>query len=128
MGTGFDYFVHPQKGFYGFLAFQGVFLGMPGVVLKRTGLCVMLCGGSSYVFPRMRRANCMSLGIMVTLLAWIAHRFVSLNSLTKYASVASRRAKSADDWNRRSGRKSVAISLTNLWKGSFLISSTDPFW
>ena len=101
---------------------------MPGVVLKRTGLCVTLCGGSSYVSPRMHQANWISLGMMVTLLAWITHRFVSSNSFTKYASVASWRAKSADDWNRRSGHKSAAISLTNLWKGSFLISSTDPFW
>jgi hypothetical protein len=30
--------------------------------------------------PRMRLANCMSLGITVTRFAWSAHKFVSSNS------------------------------------------------
>ena len=30
--------------------------------------------------PLMRRASCMSLGMMVTRLAWMAHRLVSSNS------------------------------------------------
>lgn len=31
-------------------------------------------------------------------------------------------------WNLRSVLKSWAISLTNLWKGSFLINSSVLFW
>jgi hypothetical protein len=38
---------------------------------------------ASRVTPRTRRARCMSLGMMVTRLAWIAHRFVSSKSATK---------------------------------------------
>ena len=76
----------------------------------------------------MHRASWISFGMIVTLFTWIAHRFMSSNNLTKYASAASWRAKSAEDWNLKSGRKSPAISLTNLWKGSFQMSSTDPFW
>ena len=33
--------------------------------------------------PRMRRASCMSLGMMVTRLAWMAHRLVSSNRPTR---------------------------------------------
>ena len=39
--------------------------------------------------PRIRRASWMSFGIMVTRLAWIAHKFVSSKRPTKYASDAS---------------------------------------
>ena len=39
--------------------------------------------------PRMRRASWMSLGMMVTRLAWMAHRLVSSNRPTRYASAAS---------------------------------------
>ena len=39
--------------------------------------------------PRMRLASWMSLGMMVTRLAWIAHRLVSSKSPTRYASDAS---------------------------------------
>ena len=38
---------------------------------------------------------------MVTLLAWIAHKLVSSNKPTKYASDASCKAKTAEDWNRK---------------------------
>ena len=34
----------------------------------------------------------------------------------------------ADDWNLKSVLKSWAISLTNLWKGNFLIKSSVDFW
>lgn len=37
----------------------------------------------------MRRASCMSFGMIVTRFAWIAHRFVSSNRPTRYASDAS---------------------------------------
>ena len=52
--------------------------------------------------PRMRRASCMSFGMMVTRLAWMAHRLVSSNSDTRYASAASCSAPMAVDWKRLS--------------------------
>lgn len=39
--------------------------------------------------PRIRRAKWMSLGMMVTRLAWMAHKLVSSNKPIKYASLAS---------------------------------------
>ena len=39
--------------------------------------------------PRIRLANCISFCMMVTLFAWIAHKFVSSNKCTRNASVAS---------------------------------------
>ena len=121
--------------------------------------------------PRSRRASARSLGwlngvilvqvsngqramttYIVTRFAWMAAKFVSSNNDTKYASAASCRAMTADDWNRRSvyfakrsqtnarsrntkfldaeilTLKSCAISLTNLWKGSFLINNSVDFW
>ena len=65
---------------------------------------------------------------MVTLLAWMAQRLVSSKTPTKYASQASWRAITAEDWNRRSVLKSWAISRTNLWNGSFLRRSSVDFW
>ena len=59
---------------------------------------------------------------------WMAHRLASSNSLTRYASAASWRHSIAADWNRRSVLKSWAISLTNLWKGNFRMSSAEVFW
>ena len=41
---------------------------------------------------------------------------------------ASWRARTADDWNLRSFLKSLAISLTSLWNGSFLMRSSVDFW
>merc|ERR1719430_2808544 len=66
--------------------------------------------------------------MMVTLLAWMAQRLVSSKSPTRYASLASCRAPTAADWNRRAVLKSCAISLTNLWNGNFLIRSSVDFW
>ncbi|CAA6675081.1 unnamed protein product [Spirodela intermedia] len=66
----------------------------------------------------MRRASWISLGMIVTRLAWIAQRFVSSKSPTRYASAASWRADTA----------SCAISLTRRWNGSFRISSSVLFW
>ena len=66
--------------------------------------------------------------MMVTLLAWMAHKLVSSNKPTKYASDASCNAKTAEDWNRKSVLKSWAISLTNLWNGNFLMSNSVDFW
>ena len=44
-------------------------------------------------------ASFMSLGMMVILLAWMEHRFVSSNNPTKDDSAASCRANKADLWN-----------------------------
>ena len=52
--------------------------------------------------PLILLASCMSLGMMVTRFAWIAHRLVSSNRPTMYASAASYRARTACDWNLRS--------------------------
>ncbi|RCV33728.1 hypothetical protein SETIT_7G105500v2 [Setaria italica] len=68
----------------------------------------------------MRRASWMSLGMMVTLLAWMAQRLVSSKSPTS--------AATADDWKRRSVLKSCAISRTSRWKGSLRMSSSVLFW
>ena len=46
----------------------------------------------SYFSPRMRRANWMSLGVMVTRLAWRAHKLTSSSRPTRSASAASWRA------------------------------------
>ncbi|BAS96270.1 Os06g0159700, partial [Oryza sativa Japonica Group] len=78
--------------------------------------------------PRIRRASWMSLGMMVTRLAWMAHRLVSSNSPTRYASAASCSAATAELWKRRSVLKSWAISRTRRWKGSLRMSSSVLFW
>ena len=70
----------------------------------------------------------MSLGAIVTHLAWMAHRLVSSNSPTRYASAASCKAAMASLWNHRSVLKSCAISRTNWAKGSFLMRSSPVFW
>ena len=76
----------------------------------------------------MRLASWISLGMIVTRLAWIAHRLVSSKSPTRYASAASWSAATAELWNRRSVLKSWAISRTRRWKGSFRIRSSVLFW
>ena len=77
--------------------------------------------------PLILLANCTSFGIIVTLFAWIAAKLVSSNRPTKYDSEASCKARTADDWNLRSPLNSEAISLTSLWKGSFLMRSSVDF-
>ena len=76
----------------------------------------------------MRRASWMSFGMIVTRFAWIAHKLVSSNKPTRYASDASCKAAIALDWNLKSDLKSCAISRTRRWKGSFLNSSSVDFW
>ncbi len=49
------------------------------------------------LLPRMRRASCMSLGMIVTRPAWMAHMFVSSNRPTRNASLASCSANIAVD-------------------------------
>jgi hypothetical protein len=60
----------------------------------------------------MRLARWMSLGMKVTRFTWIAQRLVSSNRPTKYASLASCNAITAELWNLRSVLKSWAISRT----------------
>ena len=94
--------------------------GICGGPEKDRDLCV--CGGRFQVLsPRIRRANWMSFGRMVTLFAWMAQRFVSSNNPTKYASDASCRAPITASCQRRSVLKSCVISLTTLWNSNFLI-------
>lgn len=67
-------------------------------------------------------------GMMVTRLAWMAHRLVSSNRPTRYASLASCSAITAELWKRRSVLKSWAISRTSRWNGSLRMSSSVDFW
>jgi len=78
--------------------------------------------------PLIRLASWISLGKMVTLLAWMAQRLVSSKRPTRYDSADSWRARTAEPWKRRSVLKSWAISRTNLWKGSLRINSSVDFW
>ena len=64
--------------------------------------------------PLILRASCMCLGIIVTLLACIAHKFVSSKRLTKYASDASCRHTTASMVNLMPKFISLAISHTKL--------------
>ena len=54
----------------------------------------------SLAVPRILLANCISLGIIVTRLPWIAQRFESSNKPTKWASAASCNANIADACQR----------------------------
>jgi len=76
----------------------------------------------------MRRASWMSFGMMVTRLAWMAHKLVSSKRPTRYASDASWSASTAVDWKRKSVLKSCAISRTRRWNGSLRIKSSVDFW
>ena len=78
--------------------------------------------------PRIRRASWMSLGMIVTRLAWIAQRLVSSKSETRYDSEASWSARMAVPWKRRSDLKSWAISRTRRWNGSLRMSRSVDFW
>ena len=77
----------------------------------------------------MHQANWMSLGIIVTLFACMAQRFVSSISLTKYASAASCRHNMACTWKHRSYLStSTAISWTSHEKGLFQMRSSMLLW
>ena len=69
------------------MAFQGLLLLEYVVVLKRTEMFLVV--GLYARSPRIRLASWISFGMMVTHLAWIAHRLESSSKLTRYASVAS---------------------------------------
>lgn len=79
----------------------------------------------------MRRANWISLCMIVTRFAWMAHKFVSSNRCTKYASSASCSAKIAFSCHRIPYDVpiySTATSLTSRAKGSFRISKLSRRW
>ena len=78
--------------------------------------------------PRIWCASCISFGIIVTCLAWIAHKFVSSNRPTKNASAASCSAIIAEDWNLKFTLKSWATSLISLWNGNFWINNSMDLW
>ena len=78
--------------------------------------------------PQIHLANCMSFGITVTLLAWITHKLACSSSPMRNASPASCKAFTAIPWNLKSALLSCMISLTNLWNGNLLISSSVLFW
>ena len=77
--------------------------------------------------PRIRRASWMSFGMIVTRFAWIAHKLVSSNRPTRYASEASCNARIAVLWKRKSVLKSWAISRTRRWKGNLRINKSVLF-
>ena len=56
--------------------------------------------------PLIFLANCISSGMVVTLFAWIPHKFVSLNSPTMCTSNAICNARRDDPWKHRSVLKS----------------------
>ena len=79
--------------------------------------------------PRMRRANWTSLGIIVTLLACMAHKLASSKRDTKNTSAASCRHIMALPWKCMSVfPTSWAISRTSHENGSFQIRSSVLFW
>lgn len=57
----------------------------------------------------------MSLGMMVTRLAWMAHKFVSSNSPTKYASLASWNVKKNKSVLRSQHVKTQNVGVKKLW-------------
>ena len=71
-------------GFYGFSRVTP--LGVCGGPEKDRDVFVVGLYARS---PRIRLASWMSFGMMVTRLAWMAHRLASSSKLTRYASVAS---------------------------------------
>ena len=79
--------------------------------------------------PRMRRASCMSFGMIVTRLAWMAHRLQSSKSPTITSSAASCSAHSASAVHRKGSRvRSFPISRTSRANGSFRIRSSVLRW
>merc|ERR1719454_667290 len=58
----------------------------------------------------------------------MAQRLVSSKRPTRYASLASWRAITAELWNLRSVLKSWAISRTRRWNGNLRMSSSVDFW
>ena len=80
--------------------------------------------------PLILLASFISLGMIVTRFAWIAHNSTSSNNITRNASEASCKAIRAAFWNLRSliGDTSWTISLISLEKGSAGINRLVDFW
>ena len=93
--------------------------------------CVVFCGTTYILSSQILLANCMSFGIMVTLFACIAHKLVSSNNNTKYASTASCIAiiTAGDILNTIPPcSMSCTISHTYRSKEALLIESSVDFW
>ena len=83
----------------------------------------------SLSIPRILRANCISLGIIVTLFPCIAHKLLSSNNATKCASAASCNANIALPCHRYGCRViPYCISRTNLANGNRRKSSDVDDW
>ena len=96
------------------------------VVLKRTvSLWFLVVYALS---PRIRLASWMSLGMIVTRFACMAHKFTSSKSPTRYASAASCRALKAWAAILKSCLRSCMSSLTSHLNGACLISSFVLLW
>ena len=80
------------------------------------------------VSPLILLANCMSLGIIVTHLACIVHRFISSNSHIKCNSAASCRVKTAPIWMLYQGDACCNNSLTTLRNAILEINSSVDLW
>merc|ERR1711902_220527 len=79
---GFENFREHRRGGLSLMVHK-VYRGWSGTPRSRLN-------GPSYArSPRILLASWMSLGMMVTRLAWMAHKLVSSNSPTRYASLAS---------------------------------------
>lgn len=79
--------------------------------------------------PRIRLASCISFGMIVTRLPWIAHRLQSSNKPIKCASLASCNAKMADACQLYCRLvKPCWISRTNRAKGSRRINKSVVCW
>jgi hypothetical protein len=70
----------------------------------------------------------MSLGMMVTQFAWMAHKLVSSNNPMRQASKASWRASTAMLWKWQSDLNSWANSCTKCWNGTLQIKRSADFW
>ncbi len=86
--------------------------------------------------PLIRSESCMSFAMIVTLLAWIAHKFASSKSPTLKASTDFCIADNDVDWkwfaswcgNETSLYKSCRTSLARHWNGILQIRSSELFW
>ena len=77
---------------------------------------------------QIRLANCMSLGMIVTLFTCMAHKLTSSNNPTRYASAASWSALNACGATLNPSQNSCMISRTNLLNGAWRINNSVVFW
>lgn len=83
---------------------------------------------SQTLSPWMWRASLMSLGMLVTLLAWMVQRLTSSKSPTRYASATSCSSATVEIWNLRPVLKSSVISHTESWNGRLRMRNFVLFW